>query len=109
MTLYYRKLLHVPRLRLPMQPASLQHCRHGLAATSAMIRARPSIAPRYRGCYVNSWDLLPRQQFIPGVDLLCTKLTMTSLCGRGRSMSESKHSEAEMIGTLRHLEAVRKT
>ena len=37
-----------------------------------------------------------------------TKLSMISAKGRGRSMSKSRHTEAQMIGALKQLEAGRK-
>ena len=44
-------------------------------------------------------DLLPQ---------IRTKLSMISHCGKGRNMSRSRHSEAQMIGALKQLEAGRK-
>jgi hypothetical protein len=37
-----------------------------------------------------------------------TKLSMISHCGKGRSMSKSRHTEAQMIGALKQLEVGRK-
>ena len=46
-----------------------------------------------------------RTDLIPS---LRTKLSMISEKERGRSMSKSRHTEAQMIGALKQLEAGRK-